>query len=142
MTSTPRPPYLLVVDDDVTTNRMLQGILTRAGFQTIGAFSVSEALKEIRESRPELVLLDVNLPDGSGVDVCRRLRSGPGAISIPVLFISSDDDAWTKVLGFEAGGVDDVTKPLAGAEIIARMSTPLRLNQASERLAEQAEQIR
>jgi sigma-B regulation protein RsbU (phosphoserine phosphatase) len=135
-------PLILVVDDDVTTNRMIQGILARAGFRTACAFDVAGALAGLREQQPDLVLLDVGLPDGSGYDVCRTLHAGTGAGHTPVLFISANDDIAAKVQGFESGGVDYITKPLAGAEIIARVSTHLRLKQAYERIAElQAEQI-
>jgi sigma-B regulation protein RsbU (phosphoserine phosphatase) len=85
---------------------------------------------------------DLNLPDGSGFDVCRRLQSEQGTSRIPVLFISSHEDVPTKLKGFEAGGVDYITKPVAGAEVIARVSTHLRLKQAYETLAElEAEKI-
>jgi len=121
---------------------MIQTILTWAGFQTACAFDVVGALAAIREQHPDLILLDVSLPDGSGFDVCRRIRGEPGASQTPVLFISSNEDVSTKVQGFEAGGLDYITKPLAGAEVIARVRTHLRLKQAYERLAElQAERI-
>lgn len=137
-----RLPLILVVDDDLTTNRMIQGVLVRAGFRTACAYDVAGAVAAIREHRPDLLLLDVGLPDGSGYDVCRTLQTGSGAGSTPVLFISANDDVKAKVEGFQAGGVDYITKPLAGAEIIARVSTHLRLKHAYERIAElQTEQI-
>jgi sigma-B regulation protein RsbU (phosphoserine phosphatase) len=121
---------------------MIQTILTRAGFQTVCAFDVAGALTQIHERHPDLILLDVSLPDGSGFDVCRSLQGKPEASQTPVLFISSHEDVSTKVQGFEAGGVDYITKPVAGAEVIARISTHLRLKQAYESLAElQAERI-
>jgi phosphoserine phosphatase RsbU/P len=121
---------------------MIQTILTWAGFQTACAFDVAGALAGIREQHPDLILLDVSLPDGTGLDVCRRIQGEPGASQTPVLFISSNEDVSTKVQGFEAGGVDYITKPLAGAEVIARVRTHLRLKQAYETLAElQAERI-
>jgi sigma-B regulation protein RsbU (phosphoserine phosphatase) len=133
-------PLILVVDDDVTTNRMIQGILTRVGFRTACAFDVAGALAGIREHQPDLVLLDVALPDGSGYDVCRSLRKAAG--HTPVLFISANDDVDAKVKGFAAGGVDYITKPLAGPEIIARVGTHLRLKRSYERIDEmRAEQI-
>jgi phosphoserine phosphatase RsbU/P len=114
MTPARHTPLILVVDDDLVTNRMIQRVLARAGFQPVGAYSVAEALGKLKESCPDLVLLDVNLPDGSGFDVCRHLQASVGAVPTPV----------------------------AEAEIIARVSTHLRLKQAYERLAElQAEQI-
>ncbi len=139
----PRPtPLVLVVDDDPTTGRTLRSILTRAGFRCVVATDVASALQEVAQSRPHLILLDVNLPDGSGFDVCRALQADAAGANTPVLFISASDDTATKVRGFEAGGVDFITKPLAAAEIVARVSTHLRLRQAQERLVElQAEQI-
>lgn len=135
-------PLILIVDDETTTNRLIHTILTRAGFQTVCAFDVAGALTQIRERHPDLILLDVGLPDGSGFEVCRWLQSQPGTSQTPVLFISSHDDVSTKVQGFEAGGVDYITKPVSGAEVIARISTHLRLKQAYETLAElQAERI-
>ena len=121
---------------------MIQTILAWAGFQTASAFDVAGALAGVREQHPDLILLDVSLPDGTGLDVCRRIQGEPGASQTPVLFISSNEDVTTKVQGFEAGGVDYITKPLAGAEVIARVRTHLRLKQAYETLAElQAERI-
>jgi sigma-B regulation protein RsbU (phosphoserine phosphatase) len=80
--------------------------------------------------------LDVNLPDGSGFDVCAALKLDASALAIPILFISASEDTSTKVKGFEMGGVDYITKPIVGAEVIARVRTHLRLKQAYERLAE------
>jgi len=137
-----RSPLILIVDDDTVTNQMIQTILAWAGFDTACAFDVAGPLAGIREHHPDLILLDVRLPDGSGFDVCRQIQGEPGASQAPVLFISSNEDVSTKVQGFEAGGVDYITKPLAGAEIIARVRTHLRLKQAYEMLAElQAERI-
>ena len=142
MTPLRKAPLVLIVDDDTTTNRMIRTILTRAGFETASAFDVAGALAGIRERHPDLILLDVSLPDGSGFEVCRWLQGEQGASQTPVLFISSHEDVSTKVQGFEAGGVDYITKPVAGAEVIARVSTHLRLKQAYETLAElQAERI-
>jgi len=128
-------PLVLVVDDDVTTNRMIQAILGRAGFRTATAASAAGALAAFKEHHPDLVLLDVNLPDGSGFDVCLQLQAHPGASPAPVLFISANDDISSKLKGFEAGGVDYIPKPVSGEEVIARVSTHLRLKEASETLA-------
>jgi sigma-B regulation protein RsbU (phosphoserine phosphatase) len=136
-------PRVLVVDDDPITNRILCGMLARAGFQSTAAFGAAQALEGMVAQRPDLVLMDVHLPDGNGFDICRTLQSRSGLVPTPVLFISADNDIATKVRGFDAGGVDFITKPLAAAEILARVSTHLRLRQAHERLAElQASQIR
>lgn len=136
-------PLVLVVDDDSSIVCTIHGFLKRAGFRTASAGDVAGALQEIRERHPDLILLDVNLPDGSGFEVCRILNSEVPAFTTPVLFISASDDIATKIQGFEMGGVDYITKPIVGAEVIARVRTHLRLRQAYERLAElQADRLR
>jgi phosphoserine phosphatase RsbU/P len=135
-------PLVLVVDDDPVTRLMLQKVLVRTGLDTASASSATEGLERVGTHRPDLVLLDVHLPDGSGVEVCRAIQKLPGAVQTPVLFISSSDDIDLKVKGFEAGGVDYIPKPIAAEEVIARVSTHLRLKRAYERLLElQAERI-
>jgi sigma-B regulation protein RsbU (phosphoserine phosphatase) len=129
-------PLVFVVDDDPGIVRMIEWLLKQAGFRTGSAGDIAGALKGIREQRPDLILLDVNLPDGSGFDVLRTLHSENTAAHAPILFISANDDIATKVQGFEIGGVDYITKPIVGAEVIARVRTHLRLKRAYERLAE------
>jgi len=135
-------PLVYVVDDDSSIVCTINGFLRRAGFRTDSAASVAAALRGIREQRPDLILLDVNLPDGSGFEICRTLNSEAIAFTTPILFISASEDTSTKVQGFEVGGVDYITKPIVGAEVIARVRTHLRLKEAYERLAElQAERL-
>lgn len=129
-------PLVLVVDDDSSIVRTIEGFLKRAGFRTTSAADVAGALQAIREHHPDLILLDVNLPDGSGFDVCRSVTAEATAFTTPILFISANEDTSAKVQGFEAGGVDYIPKPIVGAEVIARVRTHLRLKRAYERLAE------
>jgi sigma-B regulation protein RsbU (phosphoserine phosphatase) len=130
------------VDDDMTASRMIQAILNRAGYRTRCVHDLAGAWKAIQEQRPDLLLLDVNLPDGNGFDLCRELQSGPLGGSLPVLFISADNEVASKVAGFAAGGVDYIPKPFAWEEVLARVGTHLRLKQAYDTLAElQAEKI-
>ena len=132
----PVSPLVLIVDDDATTSRMLQGILAGEGFRTAIAGTVAGAWAGIREHNPDLMLLDVNLPDGCGFDICQKMQKEPGLGRIPVLFISANDELADKVHGFEAGGVDYISKPLAGAEVRARVITHLRLKRAYEAIAD------
>lgn len=120
----------------------MQNIMTQMGFQTLSAYGVAEALATVDRTPPDLVLLDVTLPDGCGFDLCRDLQTRAGDSQTPVIFISSHEDTTTKVRGFESGGVDYITKPIARAELAARVSTHLRLKYAFESLAQlQAERI-
>lgn len=138
-----RLPLVLVVDDDSTTVRIIEGILKRAGFLTASAGTVAGAWAAIDQQRPDLILLDVILPDGTGYELCRSLQCDMATSRLPVLFISAQDDIAAKIEGFEAGGVDYLTKPVAMPEVLARVRTHLRLKDAYERLAElQAERIR
>lgn len=129
-------PLVVVVDDDRSVIRSVTGSLERAGFRTAAAGSYSTALRLIRSQRPDLILMDVDLPDGSGLDLCRLLQTQTSTTKTPILFISAHDDPSIKVRGFDAGGLDFITKPIVGAEVIARVRTHLRLRQAYERLAQ------
>lgn len=129
-------PLVFVVDDDPSIVRTISGLLKKAGFRAASAGDCAGAVQEIREQCPDLILLDVNLPDGSGFEICRTLNSAANAFTTPILFISANEDTSKKLQGFEVGGVDYITKPIVGAEVIARVRTHLRLKQAHERLAE------
>ena len=133
---------VLIVEDDGVTNQLIHATMAQAGFDTLRAYSVAEASSCLAQS-PDLVLLDVSLPDGDGFEVCRQVTERSGRAQVPVIFISSHDDTSTKLKGFEVGGVDYVTKPIVKAELLARVTTHLRLKQAYDMLVDlQAERIR
>lgn len=135
-------PIVFIVDDDASIVRTIEEFLKRAGFRTASAGDVASAMQGIHEQHPDLILLDVNLPDGSGFDVCRALKNEAPVSNAPVVFISANEDTQTIVRGFEVGGVDYITKPIVGAEVVARVRTHLQLKRAYDRLAElQAERL-
>jgi len=134
---------VLIIDDDPTTVRMLVGILGQVGFQTASAGSGGQGVALALSLRPDLILLDVHLPDIDGFSVCRQVHRSLPTADTPILFISANEDVSSKVKGFEAGGIDYITKPLSGVEVIARVRTHLRLKHAYETLAQlQAEKIK
>lgn len=136
------PPDILVVEDEMLTSKMVQVILEQNGFKVRCAFTFAAAMEQLKTALPALILLDISLPDGNGFDICEYLQKESGMSRIPVLFMSSHEDVETKIRGFEVGGVDYITKPVAGAELIARATTHLRLRRAYDQLAElQAERI-
>ncbi len=140
--SSARPPLVLIVDDDELTAFIIQHTLRATGLDSVAVRSVADALSALAERKPDLVLLDIQLPDGDGFEVCRHMQRDPGSSHTPVLFISGVLDVSTKIQAFEAGAVDYITKPLAPAEVNARVCTHLRLKQAYEQLANlQAERI-
>ncbi len=103
MNSVTAPARLLVVDDEPTILALLSGSLQLAGFEVLTAASGGEATRAVASGRPDLVLLDVMLPDGDGFEVLRRIRSG-GA-EVPVIFLTARDEVPDRVRGFAVGGV-------------------------------------
>ena len=126
---------LLVVDDDLTVRQTMEAFLTREGYEVRCAPNGETALMFAQEDPPELILLDIRLPDLDGFQVCRRLKEGQKTGRIPVIFISGLDEAVDKIKGFAAGGVDYVTKPFQSEELLARVETHLSL----QRLQKQGE---
>jgi two-component system, OmpR family, response regulator len=115
---------LLVVDDEPTVRELLSATLRFAGFTVTSAATGAAAVDSARREPPDLVLLDVMLPDMDGFDVVRKLRAGGGRV--PVLFLTARDAPADKVQGLTLGGDDYVTKPFDLAELIARIRAILR----------------
>ena len=123
--------HLLVVDDEPTLRELLAATLRFAGFTVTSAATGEEALAAARDDPPDLVLLDVMLPDLDGFEVVRRLRTAPAPLGapasrLPVLFLTARDTARDKVTGLSLGGDDYVTKPFDLDELIARIRAVLR----------------
>jgi phosphoserine phosphatase RsbU/P len=125
---------VLVVDDDLTSRMMLETILSREGFQVAIAADSIEGRQIAEREKPDLVLMDVVMPGENGFDACRALKANPATADLPVVFISSVEDAPTKVQGFQAGGVDYITKPYDPIEVLARVKLHIRLNHAYQSL--------
>jgi two-component system, OmpR family, response regulator len=120
----PAPARLLVVDDEAMILELLSGTLRFAGFEVVSAASGAEALRAVASSPPDLVLLDVMLPDGDGFEVAGRIRSaGP---DVPVIFLTARDAVADRVSGFHAGADDYVTKPFSLEEVLGRVRAVLR----------------
>ena len=114
---------ILVVDDDAHIREVLTFALGKAGMTTREAADGEAALAEIERERPDLVVLDINMPRMDGLEVCRRLRvSG----DLPILFLSSRDDEIDRVVGLELGGDDYVVKPFSPREVVARVGAILK----------------
>ncbi|WP_458094461.1 response regulator [Roseomonas sp. WA12] len=120
-------PQVLIVDDDPAIREVVRFALSRAGFETQEAADGAAGLAAARETRPDLIVLDVMLPEMDGTELCRALRaSGGPAAAIPVLFLSSRDDEVDRVVGLEIGGDDYLTKPFSPRELVARVRAVLR----------------
>jgi signal transduction histidine kinase/DNA-binding response OmpR family regulator len=127
---------ILVVDDDLPSLRLLSGILAEQGYQVRSARNGATAIMMIGAEVPDLILLDIQMPDMNGFQVCEQLKQRPDTMNIPVLFISAGDDVANKVKGFEIGAVDYITKPFQEPEILARIKTHLNLSRLYTELAE------
>lgn len=114
---------ILVVDDDREINELLTMSLTREGYQVLSAYYGNEALALARQHTPDLVLLDVLLPDMDGFQVCSELRKSSNA---PILFVSCKDEDIDKVLGLGLGGDDFISKPFSPIELVARVKAHMR----------------
>lgn len=125
---------ILIVDDTLPNLRYLQSLLTGRGYDVRGAPSGQMALMVARHAPPDLILLDIKMPDMDGYDVCRQLKADPQTCDIPVIFISAMDAVLDKVKAFEVGGVDYITKPFQADEIVARIQNHLTIRVLQERL--------
>jgi two-component system, OmpR family, response regulator len=115
---------LLVVDDEPTILELLAGTLRFAGFDVLTAVSGAEALRAAAAAKPDLILLDVMMPDCDGFDVIRRIRAG--GPRVPVIFLTARDSVHERVTGLTLGGDDYVTKPFSLDEVLARIRAVLR----------------
>jgi two-component system OmpR family response regulator len=114
---------VLIVDDDPALREVVRIALARAGFETAEAADGPAALAACAAAPPDLIVLDVMLPDMDGTDVCRTLRRRS---AVPILFLSSRDDEVDKIVGLEIGGDDYMVKPFSPRELVARVRVLLR----------------
>jgi two-component system alkaline phosphatase synthesis response regulator PhoP len=117
---------ILVVDDDREIVRLLQAYLERDGYQVLVAYDGERALHAIRRERPDLVVLDLMLPDRDGWDITRIVRADPSVASTPILMLTARIEDQDKIVGLELGADDYVTKPFNPREVVARVRAVLR----------------
>ncbi len=117
------PKHILVADDDAHIREVIGFALEKAGMRISMASDGSEALSCFRAHQPDLIVLDINMPEMDGLEVCRQLRK---ISDIPILFLSSRDDEIDRILGLEIGGDDYVTKPFSPRELVARINAILK----------------
>ena len=130
---------ILIVDDTPGSLELLGRILKESGYRVRPAPNGRYALQSIAARLPDLILLDVNMPDIDGLEVCRRLKSNEHSRNVPVIFISAHGETAKKVEGFKAGGVDYIAKPYEREEVLARVEIQLRLHELAERLEQKVD---
>ncbi|MEJ2208518.1 MAG: response regulator [Anaerolineae bacterium] len=125
---------VLIVDDQVENLHLLGRILEGAGYEVQTATTGARALQAAQVSPPDIILLDVMMPGLSGFEVSQRLQDLPEAEGVPIIFLSALSSMEDKVKGFQAGGVDYITKPFRGQEVVVRVTTHLTLRRLQEEL--------
>jgi adenylate cyclase len=135
------PAKLLVVDDTPKNLKLLADILTAKGYNVVTAASGSEALSQIEVEKPDLVLLDVVMPEMSGYEVCRKIRSNSATEVLPVVMVTALDPTEERVKGIEAGADDFLTKPINQPELLARVKSLIRIKELYDVVQQQAAQL-
>ncbi|GAB4541297.1 MAG: hypothetical protein Kow0063_32000 [Anaerolineae bacterium] len=132
---------ILVVDDTPANLRMLFQVLSEQGYRVRLATRGKQALEAARAAVPDLILLDIMMPEMDGYEVCGRLKVDERTRDVPVIFISALDDKFDKVAAFSVGGVDYIPKPFQVEEVLARVKTHLSLRSLQKMLEQKNEQL-
>jgi two-component system, cell cycle response regulator len=130
---------VLIVDDAATVHKVIEVRLRSEKLQLYHAYNAKEGLALLRRHRPDLVLLDLDMPDTNGMDVCRQIRADPALVATPVIFLTGTIDVSVKVQAFDLGAIDYVTKPFDSVELRARVRGALRTKQYYDMLAAKAQ---
>ena len=129
--------HILVIEDEPDILKNLEYNLSREGFKVSSASSLSDAEKKLQNNSDfSLLLLDLMLPDGSGLDLCKKIKGNPETESIPIIILTAKEDEVDKVVGFELGADDYVTKPFSVRELILRIKAVLKRGQKKEDILE------
>jgi DNA-binding response OmpR family regulator len=130
------PQTILVIDDEAELVKLLDYNLTKAGYLALSARNGAAGLEQARKHAPDLIILDVMMPEMDGWEVCKRLRADPATAAIPLLMLTAKAEEGDRVLGLELGADDYVTKPFGVRELVARVKALLRRATAAPGAAE------
>lgn len=133
---------ILLVDDQPKNLRLLSDLLEEQGYEVQQAINGTVALQAVKLEPPDLILLDIHMPDMDGYTVCQQLKANTSTQDIPVIFVSALDEAWDKVKAFSVGGSDYISKPFKVVEVLARVENQLKLQQLQQQLKAQNAQLR
>lgn len=117
---------ILIIEDEPDISKALEYNLKKEGYDTRACSNLTDGLAAVTENKISLILLDLMLPDGSGLDLCKKLKSDPDYDFIPIIILTAKDDEVDKVVGFELGADDYVTKPFSIRELILRIKAILK----------------
>ena len=125
---------VMIIDDNETNVKLLNLVLTKAGFKTDTIINPKFAFDIIKETKPTLILLDINMPEINGLQLCKMIKKDSDTKTIPVIFVSSLTDVKYIAGGLAIGAVDYITKPIKPEEVVARVSVQMQLALAQKKL--------
>ncbi len=134
--------FILVVDDVPQNIQVVGGILTKAGYEVMPATSGMQALERVKSKLPDLILIDLMMPDMDGLAACRHLKKDPVTACVPIIFLTASNQPEHIVEAFTVGAVDYVTKPFNAPELLARVRTHLELKHTRDALLRQTERLK
>lgn len=132
---------LLIVDDLADNLRVLSNTLSNHGYRVRAVKSGAMALLGAKAAPPDVLLLDIRMPEIDGYEVCRQLKADPQTCDIPIIFLSALNEVEDKVKAFEAGGADYITKPFQTEEVLARVRNQLTIQQLKSQVAQQQQKL-
>lgn len=135
-------PLILIVDDTPKNIQVLGKTLHDIGYNVSIATSGGQALESVKKESPDLILLDIQMPEMDGFEVCKILKKNPDTKEIPVIFLTAVIESEKIVLGFELGAVDYITKPFHTAELTMRVATHIEIKQSREKIKKSNEQLK
>lgn len=135
-----KQPTILVADDEPVNRALIQRRLQREGYRVLTAQNGSEAVEKTQATLPDLVILDVMMPEMDGMEACRLIKENPETRDIPVIFLSARDETEMKVSGLILGANDYISKPFKAEELLARVSVAIRLKRERDQLRTSAEE--
>ncbi|MCP4106878.1 MAG: response regulator [Desulfobacteraceae bacterium] len=134
-------PHILITDDFPNNIQIVEAILKKEGYQISMAYNGLDALKAIEKSPPDLILMDIVMPEMDGYETCKRLKASEKTKDIPLIFLTARTETDHVIKGFELGAVDYVTKPFRSAELLVRVNTHLELKRAKDLIQEKNKEL-
>lgn len=135
-TNAPYPASILVVDDNPRNLQLISTLLAKSGYRVSAVNSGIKAIKFVKEKKPDLILLDVMMPEMNGYETCNQIRLDPEADEIPIIFLTAKSEIEDIIAGFKQGAVDYITKPFKSEEVLIRLKTHLQLKASRAQLRE------
>lgn len=129
---------ILVVDDNPQNLQVIGNILKEHGYRIAVAQNGRQAIEYVEKKNPDLILLDMMMPEMDGIETCQAIKGNEKTVDIPIIFITALTDSWNKLRAFEVGAADYITKPFMKEEVMARVKVHLGLKKAIERLQKMA----